>query len=167
MQIKPILTHVAAAGAGLLAGVFIAKQAITKSLNSMMGGANPQMMQALSQNMPGSTPNAGQVNPLANIDPKMMEQINQQLAQLSPQDLQTLNKELANMDPAQLNALAAQMGLPPMPAGTNLNLMSSPNAEMPILNAPKTPIVMPSVKRTPIMPLNITANQLNSGALKV
>lgn len=167
MQIKPILTHVAAAGAGLLAGVFIAKQAITKSLNSMMGGMNPEMMQALSQNMGGAMPKGAPVNPLANMDPKMLEQVNQQLAQLSPQDLQMLNKELANMDPAQLNALAAQMGLPPMPAGGNLNLMSTPNTAMPMLNAPSMPVKMPNVKRAPIMPLNITASQLGTGSFRV
>lgn len=151
--VKPMLTYGVTFFAGLFAGGMLMQRAIKKSMSKMMGGMDPQQMAALTQQMGGQ-------NPLAGMDPQTMQALNQQLANMDPKTLEAINQQISSMDPQQLNAMAAKMGLPPITAGNQLNVMSPSTIPVPQNNIPTAN--MP-VNRANIMPMNLTASQLGTG----
>ncbi|MEW5821172.1 MAG: hypothetical protein AB1782_13345 [Cyanobacteriota bacterium] len=155
---KNVLTYGVTFLAGLIAGGTLMQRAIKKQMSQAFGNMDPNMMNALTQQM-GGMPQAGGANPLAGkVDPKSLEAINQQIANMDPATLNALNQQLAGMDPATLNAMAQQMGIP-IPPGQNLNVVSSPTNNIPITQQTSFPVV----NRTAIKPLNLTASQLGTG----
>ncbi len=147
---------------GMIAGGMMMQHAIKKQLSQMMGGMDPNAMNAMMQQM--ATSNAKSAGMPVNIDPNQVQALTQQLSQLDPAMLAQLEKEMAHMSPQDIAALQQQL-MGGAQVGNNLNV-TSPTMPMVAAN-PVAPAYQVTAQRSPIMPLNITAAQLGTGSMRV
>lgn len=106
--IKPILTYGATFFGGLVVGGMLMQRAIknamTKQAQSMMGGMDPQALEALARQMQGGP------NPMGgNLDmTSMAPQLNTGIPQVQPQTALPAVKKDFNISP--MNITASQLG---------------------------------------------------------